>query len=120
MQIRAAALSALVMLAGGGGVLSQQVAESPPLTATGRVVSTGNVSLAVQTDGSGEPTTFVVTTTTQVAPGLVAGSRVTVHYRLVGDRQIADRAVHADSSGTESTTSTGAAAQGTRPSPGGD
>jgi len=92
MQVRVAAASTLAALAWAAGVFAQ-VAEGSQLTATGQVVSTGNTSLVVKTDARGESTAFVVSTSTQLPPGLAAGNRVTVHYHSVGDRLVADRVV---------------------------
>lgn len=93
MKIRVAALSALVAAAAAGGVLAD-VVKGPDLTATGRIVSTGNASLVLQTDDHGHMIPFTVGTTTEMPPGVAPGSRVTVHYHPVGtDRQVADRVV---------------------------
>jgi hypothetical protein len=90
MTIRAAALSTLVALASGGTVLAE-VVKGPDLVATGRIVSTGNTSLVLQTSDHGHSIPFVVGTTSHVPPGLAPGSEVTVHYHPVGtDRQMAD------------------------------
>ena len=93
MKIRVAAVSALFAAAAAGGVLAD-VAKGPDLTATGRIVSMGNASIVLQTDDHGHMIPFTVATTTDMPPGVAAGSRVTVHYHPVGtDRQMADRVV---------------------------
>jgi hypothetical protein len=93
MKIRVAALSVLVALASVAGVLAE-VAEGPDLVATGRIVSTGNTSLVLNTGDHGGSMPFVVGTTTEMPPGVTVGSLVTVHYHPVGnDRQMADRVV---------------------------
>jgi hypothetical protein len=93
MQIRAAAASALAALAWAAGLFAQGV-DGPDLTATGRVVSTGNTSLVVQTEDQGQSIPFIIGTSTELPPKLAAGSRVTVHYHAVGEgRLMADRVV---------------------------
>jgi hypothetical protein len=96
MKIRVAALSVLAAFAWAAGILAQD-AERPDLTMTGKVLSTGNTSLVIQTDDHGHSIPFIVGTTTIVPPALAVGSRVTVHYHPVGtDRQMADRVVLLD------------------------
>jgi len=97
MPIRMAAAFTLAGLAWAAGLFAQG-ANGSELTATGRLLSTGNTSLVLKTDDGREPAPFIVTTTTQLPPGLAAGNRVTVHYRPVGDRQVADRVVLAAAS----------------------
>jgi hypothetical protein len=93
MKIRVAALSTLVALAAAGGVLAD-VVKGPALTATGRVVSTGNASLVLETNDHGHMIPFMVGTTTEMPAGVAPGSRVTVHYHPIGtDQQMADQVV---------------------------
>ena len=71
-----------------------EVVKGPDLTATGRVVSTGNASLVLRTDDHGQLIPFVVGTTTEMPSGLPVGTRVTVHYHPIGTtNQMADRVV---------------------------
>ena len=93
MQFRLAAstLAALLWAAG----LFAQGPNGSELTASGQLVSTGDMSLVLKTDDGREYGPFVVTTTTQLPSGLAAGVRVTVFYHPVGDRQVADRVVPA-------------------------
>jgi hypothetical protein len=93
MKIRVAALSTLIALACAAPILAQ-VVDGPGLTATGKVVSTGNASLVVETDEQGHSIPFMVGTTTVMPPALAAGRRVTVHYHPLGTTgQIADKVV---------------------------
>ncbi len=92
MKIRVAALSTLIALA-CAPILAEAV-DRPDLTATGKVVSTGNASLVIETDDHGSSVSFMVGTTTVIPPALAAGSRVTVHYHPLGTTgQIADKVV---------------------------
>jgi hypothetical protein len=96
MKTRVAALATLAAFALAAGILAQD-GQSPDLTVTGKILSTGNTSLVVQTDDHGHSIPFTVGTTTIVPPALAVGSRVTVHYHPVGtDRQMADRVVLLD------------------------
>jgi len=88
MTIRLAACG-LAALAWAAPLLAQ--GNGSELTATGQLVSTGDMSLVLRTDDGREHGPFIVTTTTQLPGGLAAGSRVTVFYHPVGDRQVADR-----------------------------
>jgi hypothetical protein len=93
MKIRVVASSTLVVLACAAGVRAQAV-DGADLTATGKVLSTGNASLVIRTAEHGHAMTFMVSTTTLMPPALAAGSRVTVHYRPLGTTaQIAERVV---------------------------
>jgi hypothetical protein len=93
MKIRVAALSAFFAAAAAGGALAD-VVKGPDLLATGRIVSTGNASMVQHTDDHGHMIPFMVGTTTDMPPGAVPGSRVTVHYHPIGtDRQMADQVV---------------------------
>jgi len=93
MKIRVAA-SALASLLWAASLYAQ-ASNGSELTATGRLVSTGDMSLVVKADDGREQGPFIVTTTTHLPSGLVAGNRVTVFYHPVGDRQVADRVVPA-------------------------
>jgi len=93
MQSRLAA-SALAAFFWAAGLLAQ-VPSSSELTATGQLVSTGDMSLVLKADDGSERGPFIVTTSTQLPGGLAAGIRVTVFYHPVGDRQVADRVVPA-------------------------
>jgi hypothetical protein len=93
MKIRVAA-SALASLFWAASLFAQ-ASNGSELTATGQLVSTGDMSLVVKADDGREQGPFIVTTTTQLPSGLAAGSRVTVFYHPVGDRQVADRVVPA-------------------------
>jgi len=93
MQFRVAA-STLAALWWAAGLFAQGPNGSE-LTATGQLVSTGDMSLVLKADDGREQGPFIVTTTTQLPSGLVAGNRVTIFYRPVGDRQVADRVVPA-------------------------
>ena len=87
------AVITLASLTSAAGDLADAV-QGPDLTATGRVVSTGNASLVVQTDDNGRSMAFVIGTTTDMPAGVAAGTRVTVHYHPVGiDQQMADKIV---------------------------
>ncbi len=89
IRVAAATFAALVWAA----ALFAQGANGSELTATGLLVSTGDMSLVLRTDDGREHGPFIITTTTQLPGGLVAGNRVTVFYHPVGDRQVADRVV---------------------------
>jgi hypothetical protein len=96
MKIRVAALSALIALASAAAILAQ-VVDGPHLTATGKVVSTGNTSLVIEADDHGRSISFTVGTTTVTPPALTAGSRVTVYYHSLGTTgQMADKVVLLD------------------------
>jgi hypothetical protein len=94
MKNSVAALSSLLALTLVGPVVAQgpQVVDGPDLVATGKVISVGNTSIAIQTDDHGHSISFLVTTTT-VMPTLVAvGSRVRVAYHAIGPTgQMADK-----------------------------
>lgn len=92
--IRRTAAGALAGLLWAAGLFALG-ANGPELTTTGQLLSTGNTSVVVKGDDGREYGPFVVTTTTQLPLGLAAGTRVTVFYHPVGDRQVADRAVPA-------------------------
>ena len=94
MRVRLAAPSTLAGFLWAAGLFAQG-ASPPALTTTGQLLSTGNTSLVVKTDDGRESGPFVVTTTTQLPPGLAAADRVTVYYHPVGDRPVADRVVRA-------------------------
>ncbi len=91
MKIRVAASTVAALL--WAAALFAQGANGSELAATGQLVSTGDMSLVLKTDDGREHGPFIVTTTTQLPGGLAAGSRVTVFYHPVGDRQVADRVV---------------------------
>ncbi len=93
MKIRGAA-SALAALMWAAGLFAQASTGSE-LTASGQLVSTGDMSLVLKADDGREHSPFIVTTTTQLPGGLAAGIRVTIFYHPVGDRQVADRVVPA-------------------------
>jgi hypothetical protein len=93
MKIRVAAstLTALLWAAS----LFSQASNGSELTATGQLASTGDMSVVVKTDDGREQAPFIITTSTELPSGLAVGSRVTVFYHPVGDRQVADRVVPA-------------------------
>jgi hypothetical protein len=93
MQLRVAA-STLAALLWAAGLFGQGPTGSE-LAAMGQLVSTGDMSLVVRADDGREHGPFIVTTTTQLPSGLSAGTRVTIFYHPVGDRQVADRIVPA-------------------------
>jgi hypothetical protein len=102
MQIRAAALFALVALVSIGSVLAQTT--EPKLSVSGTVVSTGNTSMVVKSDETGQPMSFLMSTTTLVPAGLSVGSRVTVAYHPVGAvGQMADTVMLLDTAPSQST-----------------
>jgi hypothetical protein len=94
MKNSVAAVSSLLALTLVGPVVAQgpQVVDGPDLVATGKVISVGNTSMAIQTEDHGHAISFLVTTTT-VMPTLVSvGSRVRVAYHAIGTTgQMADR-----------------------------
>ena len=92
MQIRVAVVFTLASLAWAAGPAARG-ADGKARTVTGEVLSTGDMSLAVRAPEHGDATAFIVDTTTKLPARLVAGSRVTVYYHLVGDREVADRVV---------------------------
>jgi len=92
MQIRVAAAFTLAGLAWAGVLLAKD-AGGKERTVTGEVLSTGDISLAVERGDSGNSTAFILDTTTKVPARLAAGSRVTVYCHRVGDREVADRVV---------------------------
>lgn len=91
IRVAASTLAALLWAAG----LFAQGSTGSKLTATGQLVSTGDMSLVLRADDGRDHGPFVVTTTTQIPSGLAAGKRVTIFYHPVGDRQVADRVVPA-------------------------
>ncbi len=92
MQIRVAAASTLAGLLWAAG-LCAHAADTKERAATGEVLSTGDMSLAVKPAEGGDATAFIIDTTTKLPARLAAGSRVTVYYHRVGDREVADRVV---------------------------
>jgi len=91
MRVAASMLATLLWAA----ALFAQGANGSERTATGLLVSTGDISLVLKTDDGREQGPFIVTTTTQLPSALAAGNRVTVFYHPVGDRQVVDRVVPA-------------------------
>jgi hypothetical protein len=91
MQVRMVAVFALAGLAWAGGLFARE-AGGKEHAATGEVLSTGDMSLAVRADG-GNATQFIVDTTTKLPAGVAAGDRVTVYYHRVGGWDVADRVV---------------------------
>jgi hypothetical protein len=109
-RVTASTLAALFWAAG----LFGQVSGGPELTATGQLVSTGDMSLVLKADDGTEHGPFIVTTTTQLSGRLADGTRVTIFYHPVGDRQVADRIVPASASVRPAAPETGPSAD--RPS----
>jgi hypothetical protein len=86
------AACALAGLALAAGLLGQE-ADGAARTATGQLLSVGNTSIVVRGDDGTDVGPIIVSTTTQLPRGLAAGDRVTVYYRPVADRQLAERVV---------------------------
>jgi hypothetical protein len=111
IRVAASALAALLW----GASLYAQAPDGSALSATGQLVSTG-MSLVLKADDGRQQGPFIITTTTQLPSGLAAGSRVTVFYHPVGDRQVADRVVAAAAPGQPTPSQTRPTAAGRRPS----
>ena len=91
MKIRVAASTLAGLL--WAAALFAQGANGSELTATGQLVSTGDMSLVLKTDDGREQGPFILTTTTQRTGALEPGNRVTVFHHAVADREVADRVV---------------------------
>jgi hypothetical protein len=90
VQVRIAAVFTLAGLAWAGGLFARE-ASGKEHAATGEVLSTGDMSLAVRADGNA--TQFIVDTTTKLPARVAAGDRVTVYYHRVGSWDVADNVV---------------------------
>jgi hypothetical protein len=92
MQVRVVGSWVIAGLVLATGLIAQDPS-GVPLAASGRLLSVGNASVVVRTDDGEDAGPFIITTTTRMPPGLAAGDRVTVYYRPVADRHVADRVV---------------------------
>ena len=95
-------LSALALPSRVAAQSPQSPLESP--TIDGAVVSSGNTSLVIETDGGTKKTFLIDTTTTLPAGGVAAGARVAVKYQPLDS----ERAQALSVSLLEPTTSAGA------------
>jgi hypothetical protein len=90
--IRMAVVFTLAGLAWAGGLFAGE-SGGKEHAATGEVLSTGDMSLAVKTAGGGGAAEFIVDTATKLPARVAAGERVTVYYHRLGQRKVADRVV---------------------------